>query len=102
MWFAHASPCCSYVSLFFFALRPPPTSTLFPYTTLFRSHRKAESPGSSRVTSALPSRLTARAQTTHLFYGGYYEPSDTECSDAGGPFILDKPGEQCGGCSRGT
>src|SRR5206468_11968697 len=25
------------VLLFFFILRPPPTSTLFPYTTLFRS-----------------------------------------------------------------
>src|SRR5207253_6929962 len=24
--------------LFFLMLRPPPTSTLFPYTTLFRSH----------------------------------------------------------------
>src|SRR5262245_66466375 len=26
--------------LFFFSLRPPPTSTLFPYTTLFRSARR--------------------------------------------------------------
>src|SRR5207249_12281751 len=25
-------------------LRPPPTSTLFPYTTLFRSHEIAKSP----------------------------------------------------------
>src|SRR5687768_18300518 len=25
-------------SLFFFLIRPPPRSTLFPYTTLFRSH----------------------------------------------------------------
>src|SRR5690349_22191770 len=24
---------------FFLMIRPPPTSTLFPYTTLFRSHR---------------------------------------------------------------
>src|SRR5437879_9782710 len=24
---------------FFLIIRPPPTSTLFPYTTLFRSHR---------------------------------------------------------------
>src|SRR5439155_25164698 len=26
-----------YTSLFFLMIRPPPTSTLFPYTTLFRS-----------------------------------------------------------------
>src|SRR5436190_19374123 len=35
---------CSPVSLFFFLMiRPPPTSTLFPYTTLFRSGRVARS-----------------------------------------------------------
>src|SRR5438034_4546580 len=27
--------------LFFFMIRPPPRSTLFPYTTLFRSPRRA-------------------------------------------------------------
>src|SRR5262249_62056816 len=27
-----------YVSLFFLMIPPPPRSTLFPYTTLFRSH----------------------------------------------------------------
>src|SRR5437870_7658846 len=27
-----------YTLIFFFMLRPPPISTLFPYTTLFRSH----------------------------------------------------------------
>src|SRR5438874_6290329 len=26
------------MSLFFLMIRPPPSSTLFPYTTLFRSH----------------------------------------------------------------
>src|SRR5438093_10560568 len=33
---------CSYLFFFFFFLmiRRPPRSTLFPYTTLFRSHRK--------------------------------------------------------------
>src|SRR5690606_41470502 len=29
----------SFLSLFFLLIRPPPRSTLFPYTTLFRSHR---------------------------------------------------------------
>src|SRR5690606_41667634 len=28
---------CSYDTVFLLPLRPPPTSTLFPYTTLFRS-----------------------------------------------------------------
>src|SRR5690606_41642752 len=29
---------CDSVSVFLFTLRTPPSSTLFPYTTLFRSH----------------------------------------------------------------
>src|SRR5262245_65656030 len=33
--FAHPSS-----AFFFFMIRPPPTSTLFPYTTLFRSPHK--------------------------------------------------------------
>src|SRR3712207_7145689 len=34
----HASTCCCYRSCFFFLMiRRPPRSTLFPYTTLFRS-----------------------------------------------------------------
>src|SRR5690625_6275081 len=32
-------PFCHSSLLFFFMLRPPPRSTLFPYTTLFRSQR---------------------------------------------------------------
>src|SRR5690349_24255713 len=30
---------CSKQDIFFFMIRRPPRSTLFPYTTLFRSHR---------------------------------------------------------------
>src|SRR5437762_9783851 len=47
----------NYSSLFFFffMIRPPPRSTLFPYTTLFRSSRSAE--GQTRHTS----RLAAQA-----------------------------------------
>src|SRR5262249_61332021 len=33
------SPHCSSVSFFFLMIRRPPRSTLFPYTTLFRSRR---------------------------------------------------------------
>src|SRR3982751_7080466 len=38
---------CLYLSLFFFFLmiRRPPRSTLFPYTTLFRSHADGELAG---------------------------------------------------------
>src|SRR5205807_10072792 len=57
------SPHTSSLSLslfFFFMIRPPPRSTLFPYTTLFRSLRgrrcrRARSPG-RRGTSSVPSR----------------------------------------------
>src|SRR5438445_5500418 len=44
MFFPSSSSC---LSLFFFSLlRPPPRSTLFPYTTLFRSH---SSPSARRI-----------------------------------------------------
>src|SRR5438105_9763594 len=32
------------ILFFFFMIRPPPTSTLFPYTTLFRSRRRRPFP----------------------------------------------------------
>src|SRR5205823_14997599 len=34
---SHYSPSISSVHISFFMIPPPPTSTLFPYTTLFRS-----------------------------------------------------------------
>src|SRR5438034_11044826 len=34
---------------FFLMIRPPPRSTLFPYTTLFRSPRDAAAAGADRV-----------------------------------------------------
>src|SRR5690606_42098932 len=33
-------PCSIYLRIFFLMIRRPPRSTLFPYTTLFRSHRR--------------------------------------------------------------
>src|SRR5438874_12568686 len=34
----YTQPCCLHLYFFFFLMiRPPPRSTLFPYTTLFRS-----------------------------------------------------------------
>src|SRR6266576_4390955 len=47
----------SYLPLFFLMIRRPPRSTLFPYTTLFRSHRGGDrkerrgQPGHGRVRS---------------------------------------------------
>src|SRR5204863_7035614 len=38
--------------LFFFLIRPPPRSTLFPYTTLFRSCRACGSPDPPSVLRA--------------------------------------------------
>ena len=37
-WMYKEKNACVYVFFFFFMLRRPPRSTLFPYTTLFRSH----------------------------------------------------------------
>src|SRR5207248_9860734 len=39
-----------YAHSFFFTLRPPPRSTLFPYTTLFRSHAYSIVIGSKHIT----------------------------------------------------
>src|SRR5947209_16892759 len=36
---------CSHSFFFFFVVRPPPISTLFPYTTLFRSAQLLVEPG---------------------------------------------------------
>src|SRR5258708_31100883 len=49
------SPPCS--PLFFLMIRRPPRSTLFPYTTLFRSHHAR---GRSRRKRACPNRARDR------------------------------------------
>src|SRR5438094_10368722 len=41
-------PSVFYVAFFFFMLRRPPTSTLFPYTTLFRSRHAPRRPVRAR------------------------------------------------------
>src|SRR2546422_5321565 len=43
----------SFLSFFFLMIRRPPRSTLFPYTTLFRSHEEAP----ARAADELPSQL---------------------------------------------
>src|SRR5438034_3758546 len=42
---SHRSPLMSSLTFFFLMTRPPPRSTLFPYTTLFRSLAMALTPG---------------------------------------------------------
>src|SRR3989449_10490915 len=44
-------------------IRRPPRSTLFPYTTLFRSHRVAESSGSQRAADVAQRHRTSVGRT---------------------------------------
>src|SRR5687767_15623193 len=54
----------STVATFFFLLmRRPPSSTLFPYTTLFRSQSRALRPLQSRPLRRPPSRRRRRARS---------------------------------------
>src|SRR5205807_4147197 len=61
--------------LFFFMPRPPPISTLFPYTTLFRSHFFQGRPGEKDFVHAFPAhgcgifvrdRKSTRLNSSHL------------------------------------
>src|SRR6266571_6149686 len=61
---------------FFLMIRRPPRSTLFPYTTLFRSRgrtgprrspaRSSTSPTSARATSCTPDRKSTRLNSSHM------------------------------------
>src|SRR5260370_5213207 len=44
----HGPNPLSYLIFFFLMIRRPPRSTLFPYTTLFRSHRRGRGGGAGR------------------------------------------------------
>src|SRR5437660_9630139 len=56
---------CSFYTCFFFSLiRRPPRSTLFPYTTLFRSPAGARRRGGVRSQRAGPGRAGTRASPT--------------------------------------
>src|SRR5476649_2187923 len=53
----------SYLSFFFFLMiRRPPRSTLFPYTTLFRSSPRTPPSRPARTTSSPPSRTISRSE----------------------------------------
>src|SRR5438045_5536884 len=54
MCFLSIGPVCQGSAVFFLLIRRPPSSTLFPYTTLFRSRRRrraAAGPGPGRGSS---------------------------------------------------
>src|SRR3712207_7184939 len=46
--------CIESVIFFFLMIRRPPRSTLFPYTTLFRSHRRAGQGDAAEVVAIQP------------------------------------------------
>src|SRR2546429_1906973 len=51
----------SYI-FFFLMIRRPPRSTLFPYTTLFRSRRETWSPESRRTGSCIETEYPSRSK----------------------------------------
>src|SRR6476469_10599493 len=56
-----------FVFFFFLMIRRPPRSTLFPYTTLFRSHRDRLPAGStSRISPASRKRSETDRKSTRL------------------------------------
>src|SRR5262249_61040663 len=60
---------CSLLFLFFFSMiRPPPRSTLFPYTTLFRSGRWISGPPASCHPIARPSRVAGLRLSSPPFW----------------------------------
>src|SRR6267143_4635924 len=63
------TPSCFYVnvSFFFLMIRRPPRSTLFPYTTLFRSRSNRTSSGDrSGLSSPRPTRSRSEEHTSEL------------------------------------
>src|SRR5256885_13221504 len=55
--------CCHYISFFFLMIRRPPRSTLFPYTTLFRSRANALSFSRRFTESTSRSRMLFEGRT---------------------------------------
>src|SRR3712207_9295421 len=68
--YVHALTCRIVVFFFFLMIRRPPRSTLFPYTTLFRSRARrapgrcgARSAGSGPISARSPARSATRPAT---------------------------------------
>src|SRR6266566_6269450 len=59
-----------WLGFFFLMIRRPPRSTLFPYTTLFRSlppgHRRPAACGTARESAGRRDRKSTRLNSSHL------------------------------------
>src|SRR5205814_10473256 len=55
---------------FFYLLRPPPSSPLFPYTTLFRSRQKDRTGAGAEIGNAQPPRAVVPQQRQCEFDDG--------------------------------
>src|SRR3712207_6972296 len=67
-------------------IRRPPRSTLFPYTTLFRSHRRRLSPAERRLQRHRPLRESHRQgrrvdDPTNRARGGHFRRSEEHTSE---------------------
>src|SRR5437762_5861799 len=84
-----------YTPFFFLRLRPPPSSTLFPYTTLFRSRGVAHRDGRDRaVRRRLPQPARLRAITGREGPELHAQPGRVVLADqATVPIQLDGRGE---------
>src|SRR3989454_9328427 len=70
--FVFFSLCIFFFFFFFLMIRRPPRSTLFPYTTLFRSRPRPAAPGSASRSRSVSSRAgggdrkSTRLNSSHL------------------------------------
>src|SRR2546430_13077372 len=100
--------CCSF---FFLMIRRPPRSTLFPYTTLFRSRgsgrRRATYGGASssapleRVAEREPEQLRVKVVHAGVQPGGRYLIEDRLARAAAANVLLDVLERPVGGGNRG-
>src|SRR2546427_8331011 len=63
-------------------IRRPPRSTLFPYTTLFRSARLERQPRANRLVPAFPRREPRLLEDGHRAIGGVAEQTVMELSQS--------------------
>src|SRR5207302_2792870 len=76
--------------IFFFILPPPPRSTLFPYTTLFRSPLAVLPDAEAEDTAARKAREARRQLKPIYFAFDRWEVSERELSEAV-EFLKDNP-----------
>src|SRR5262249_60394730 len=76
--------CSSFLSFFFLIIRRPPRSTLFPYTTLFRSHNSNFFSDKLVLTSVTPASSAPVLQTPKATSSTLYFDSLTVNAGNGG------------------